>query len=164
MLKSLILGSAIAALAVINIGVGKLKPAAAANYAMSRSCLDAVNQAQSKIRGAGVESVVVNVGEMSEESGYPDGKPFSVRYALDGSADVYRRGTIKSVMRSSKMLLSLSSNIIKNCDGVSWVGFGVNQSDDTREFLLMDGDVRPLTCLDSPVRGATMPWGFSYCP
>lgn len=74
--------------------------------------------------------------------------------------------TSENVMNSPSLLTEYSTKIIKDCESVARVTFGLNYSGYMRSFSYREGNtVSPDSCI-SPIRGEYSPpasWGQSYC-
>jgi hypothetical protein len=89
---------------------------------------------------------------------YPAGRPISYRFKLSGSAAA-------DIMNSSRLMTTLSQEIIESCDTVSKVTFGVDQTDwESTYGLLGQGRVEGFRCVEAG-RGqsSSLAWGYKFC-
>jgi hypothetical protein len=89
---------------------------------------------------------------------YPAGRPISYRFKLSGSAAA-------DIMNSSRLMTTLSQEIIESCDTVSEVTFGIDHSDWVSTYgLLGQGRVEEFRCVEVG-RGHrfSLAWGYQFC-
>jgi nickel transport protein len=90
---------------------------------------------------------------------HPKGRPQKYLFAFLGSG-------VPSLLNSRKIMESIANDIIKSCDSVGGVAFGV---DKTGELYIIgifpDGTIRWFNCLnnDDPRRAQNPRWGQQYC-
>lgn len=124
---------------------------------LDSQCLTVVQTAQSKLQNGRNLSVRMRTIDQSEHrDDFPTNRPIAVQLIMDGT-------TTASVMRSSQLMKSISTNIIQNCQSVSVVIFGVNRSGWHTTFGLFDqGRIEEFQCFEF-VRGKEMPYGYQNC-
>jgi hypothetical protein len=124
---------------------------------LDSQCLSIVQKAQSRLqegRNLSVQIRTVDQSEYQEDS--PENRPILVRLVMDGTAAA-------SVMNSSQLMKSISTEVIQHCESVSVVVFGVNCSGWHTTFGLFDqGRVKEFQCFEY-VRGKKMPYGYQNC-
>jgi hypothetical protein len=122
-------------------------------------CAEALQAAKNKItKGRKVKVVEVyktNVQQFSYTD-YPKKRPFSYTFTLSGAATA-------SIIKSEKFLLSISTEIIKNCNSVSMVRFGLHASDSGVDFgLVGEKNIRLFECIE-PGSPTKLTWGYVIC-
>lgn len=149
----------IAAGIVVGLLIGLPAPVKAQNDACNR----AVAEAQYQVEQKNTTVIKIDRSDMrrSGETYLPD-YPMKVHITIDGSG-------AESVMYSPVFLTKLSHDIIMSCGSVSLVVFGVNKTDWSERFGLMENrEVTPFKCL-SGVEGwieggrTVIPWGYAHC-
>jgi hypothetical protein len=89
--------------------------------------------------------------------GRPDNRPVDIMYVIDGKG-------IHTVMSSSKMLATLSENVIRNCSDVSTVTFGKDGTDYLVTFgVFQDASIRKFACGSRMGDGSVVSYGKVSC-
>lgn len=121
-------------------------------------CAMALQAAKNKI----TKGRRVNVVEITKKNEipqiykkYPIDRPFSYTFGLSGS------GT-NSILKSTKMLITISTEIIRNCQTISIIYFGEYPGDNIVAFgITGQNKVKNFPCYDK--RDRTLPWGYDAC-
>lgn len=128
------------------------------------SCNRALTSALQQITDDGRNiNIDMNRREIPEywRSGSPSGRPYQLVFVLGGRQLEIQ--AVENIMASTQMLTIISAQIIRNCNDVAVVTYGLSNSSYTREFGLVDGRVQVFECV-SPGRGEPAPrWGQQYC-
>jgi len=123
--------------------------------AESRRCRAAITDAERRIKAGRPIQVRSQVRDLSEwSSDYPNNRPLKYHFIVRGKA-------AEAVMTSPQFQISIATNIIKNCDSVSAVDFGMDQTDWGITIGILPGDrIGKFECISPP---AELAWGQSFC-
>jgi hypothetical protein len=112
-------------------------------YTRYNSCNSALSASAQKLDNFKNVSFIRRENKNSSytvSEGRPDNRPIDVLYILDGKG-------LNSVMSSSKMLATLSENVIRNCSNVSTVTFGKDGTDLLITFgVFQDASIQKFIC------------------
>lgn len=137
---------------------GVQSQAVAAEAAGSASCLNALIAAQQQIRSGRDLQLRSELGTLFNR--YPDHpvtRPHEVRLIFSGQ-------TARDVIASNVLQASISSSIVRNCDSVGLVTFGVDRTESLKSFGWMnDGSVRAFDCIEPSRDAPPLIWGRQFC-
>ena len=123
-----------------------------------QSCEVAMLNATKRIEQGRDITVTMDIKDGSEEyPDHPDGRPTIIWLIVEGNAAA-------SVMESPVFQRAIASEIIKSCNSVGAVSFGVSHSGWINTIGLMrDGTIQKFECVDyEPGRGSPS-WGQERC-
>lgn len=124
------------------------------------TCPAALQSVQAQLK-AKPNLEIVSVTKRTVTEAYPDhpnGRPDWYVFSLRGRS-------AESLLNSPRLMTTLASQIIRNCETTSLVLFGLANSGYTALLGLMpDGSIQPFECLE-PGRGASNrpAWGKTIC-
>lgn len=131
----------------------------------SNSCNASLSDLRRRIRADGRSvDIEIDVREISRpwSLNSPSGRPYELRVVVGSLRR--RQPAAFDVMESDQMLISIASNVIRNCNNVAVISYGLYSSDYVKSFGLVNGRVRPFQCLQNRDRSTPPPrWGWQYC-
>jgi hypothetical protein len=95
--------------------------------------------------------------------------PFSSRYyelvfVFSSDRRDERFAKSQALMGSFKLQEKYATSILKSCDSLAKVTFGMNASGDIIDWYIMpNGDIKRGVCLPPRQRSILIPWGFNVC-
>jgi len=145
-------------LTTLLIGIANLiqSSASAESERAENSCKVAMNRAKERIT-KGRDLRIVSVGNVNAPSDHPNGRPLILQIVLEGKA-------AESVMSSPVFQKALASEIIKSCNSVSAVNFGMYRSGwSSMTGLMPDGTIQGFQCLEPDRDMPKISWGQQVC-
>jgi hypothetical protein len=144
-------------LGIISIGNIFTYDSVIAVTANSAECNQAIAQTKSQL------SKIKKLNLISSQSkdisnlykDFPAGKNIEQRFVFTGKAAA-------NVLNSPKMLGSMSNNIIKKCNSTGAVFFGIDRSDNSLIYGLVNNQITQFECLSAGI-GAKPKWGQLVC-
>jgi hypothetical protein len=139
------------------VSTGTLQKPVLAEMDLS-TCDSAILQAANTIK-TGRDARVTNVhfGSVAEEySSYPAGRPAEVSLAMRGRS-------VANILASNQFMTILATRIINGCGSVGKVTFGMDNTDWSYSYGLVNNQVIGFTCIDYGSTNRTLRWGERYC-
>ena len=151
-------------LAVIAAGSGSLGlsafilPPQARSQETGQPCEVAMLNAKKRIEQGREITVMTNIEDGSKlYPDHPDGRPTIIKIIVNGRA-------ADSVMESLGFQKAIASEIIKSCNSVGAVTFGLYRSGWTSTVGLMrDGSIQNFECIDHDPKKGSPSWGQNWC-
>ena len=152
----------IEALAVIAAGslglFASILPPQARSQETGKSCEAVILNAKKRIEQGREITVMTNIEDGSElYPDHPDDRPTIIKIIVNGCA-------ADSVMESPVFQKAIASEIIKSCNCVGAVTFGLYGSGWTSMMGLMrDGTIQNFECIDHDPEKGSPSWGQNWC-
>jgi hypothetical protein len=129
--------------------------ASAESERTENSCKVAMNTAKERIK-RGRDLRIVSFENVDAPPDHPNGRPLILQIVLEGKA-------AESVMSSPVFQKALASEIIRSCNSVSAVNFGMYRSGwGSMTGLMPDRTIQPFQCLE-PGSELKVSWGQQVC-
>lgn len=134
------------------------QPLGAEEFAPSYQCLEAITRQQNRLESFRLTVTFTARDVSQDERDYNPNKPFSTAFILAGDKAA-------DVMRSGRMMQSMSSNILNSCPQVQEVWFGVHATDWTNTFGWVNNQVQAYKCVKAgrEIANIRIPLGFKVC-
>ncbi|MGL4498246.1 MAG: hypothetical protein ACRCU2_04210 [Planktothrix sp.] len=132
-------------------------------FSQADACDRAINNISTTLQENGNVDMELKVRNNIENA--PPGRPARLVVLLGSRASRGQSPRISNILNSPQLLISLTRNVINNCDRVSSVDYGQNYTDFGRTFGLVDGEIREFECF-SPEQLINRPrlrWGQKVC-
>jgi hypothetical protein len=132
-------------------------------FSQADACDRAINHITTTLQENGITDIELKVRSNMEDA--PPGRP-AMLIVLLGSRTPSRgqHQRMSNIFNSPQLLLSLTRNVINNCDRVSAVNYGQNYSDRLGTIGLVDGEIKFFECINSRRGNPVNPrWGQQIC-
>jgi hypothetical protein len=133
-------------------------PPQARSQETGKSCEGVILNAKKRIEEGREITVTANIENGSElYPDHPDDRPTIIKIIVNGRA-------ADSVMESPVFQKAIASEIIKSCNSVGAVTFGLYRSGWTSTVGLMkDGSIQNFECIDHDPEKGRPSWGQNWC-
>lgn len=139
------------------VSIGTFQKPALAEMELS-TCDSAILQAANTI-STGRDAKVTNMyfGDLSHEhSSYPTNRPIDAMFVMQGQS-------VADILSSNQFMTILATRVINGCGSIGRVTFGMDNTDWSYSYGLINGQVTGFSCIDDVSTNRTPRWGERYC-
>ncbi|MGL4497626.1 MAG: hypothetical protein ACRCU2_01070 [Planktothrix sp.] len=132
-------------------------------FSQTAACDRAINHISTTLQENGNIDMEFRVRNNPETA--PPDRPAGLQVLLGSrTSSQEQRQRIRNIINSPQLLISLTRNVINNCDQVSTVDYGLRNTDFGKTFGLIDGEIKEFECIYSIGRNTSRPrWGQVIC-
>lgn len=132
-------------------------------FSQADACDRAINHITTTLQENGSIDIELKVSDNTENA--PSGRPVTLMVGMGSRTSSREQGQrIINILNSPQLLISLTRNIVNNCNRVSAVEYALRYSDYIRTFGLVDGEIKVFECINSRRGNPVNPrWGQQIC-